>query len=157
MSKSMVLLLLFGLLVGAAIAHGDDAGPAMDLFELPTTTSPTFYELQFTPKFNGFNSTFTGVANITISINSRTDVITLNSKELHVTDVTVADVSIPASKTLGVRDLKYIAHNEQLEIYLKRSVPLGKTLLVSIRYEGKIRNDMAGLYISSYVENNETK
>lgn len=157
MLKFAVPILLFGLLIRDAIATSKNGGPAMDSFRLPDTSSPTFYELQFTPKFNGFNSTFTGVANITVVINSLTDVFTLNAKELNVTNITVTDVSTRKPRSLDVASLKYVTHNEQLEIYLKIKIPPKKNILLSIRYTGNIRTDLTGLYISSYVENSVTK
>lgn len=150
-----VLLLFAG--VRGLFGQGDGA-QKMDVFMLPDATKPISYELQFTPNFDGKNSTFSGVANITVFSLKQTNVITLNIKDLTVTNVTIEDVKKKGwQRFVNVSKLVNVEKNEQFEIYLQKEVPMGRNLLVSIVYNGKIRSDMSGLYLSSYEENNSTK
>lgn len=141
---------------GTAVGRGD--GAAMDAFRLPTNSSPTFYELRFAPRFDGFDSTFAGAANITVAIVQSTNVITLNAKGLDVGNVTVTDVTgVATPRPLPVKEVRDVPRNEQLEIHLRRTATAGRTLVVGLRFGGKMRTDMAGLYVSSYAEGNATK
>lgn len=140
-----------------SVVAGDGGGSAMDSFRLPDNTRPELYELRFTPRFDGLNSTFGGAANITISVVAATKVITLNAKDLNVTGVRLTDVSNAEPRELRVSEIKHQAHNEQLEIHLRTNVPKGKTVLVGLSFEARLRTDMTGLYLSSYEEGNVTK
>lgn len=136
-------------------AHGSRA---MDVFRLPTDTKPESYDLRFEPKFDGINSTFTGLTKIVVAVLENTRTVTLNLKDLNVTNVTVVDITnAPRNRDLVVKDLAYVAKNEQFEIRLSQNLPKGRKLLVTIAYWGKIRTDMSGLYLSSYDEGNVTK
>lgn len=128
-------------------------------YRLPRTTVPEKYDLRF--EFQDFNDidnlTFSGVANITIVVIEITDVVTLNLRDLNVTDVTVADVTDNRYRLFPVERWVYLTNDERFEIHLSRTVPTSKRLQVSINYIGNIRNDMTGLYLSSYEERNTTK
>lgn len=154
MSRFVLSVLLFVLFRGSS-GQQQDTGENMTTFRLPTTTVPESYELRFVPNFDGTNSTFSGVAKITVYALSAIDAITLNLKDLEVTNATVMDVKL--RRDVAVRRLVYRTGNEQLEIRLKRSVPANRNYLVTVSYEGKIRTDNTGLYTSSYEEGDATK
>jgi len=146
-----VAILLAALLCALVRGQGDPVAE----YRLPENTSPISYDLWFAPNFSDW--TVTGVANITI-ITVAPDVkkVTLNLKDLTVNNVSIVIIDGPKRK-VEIEDLVYLTNNEQFEIQLKRPVPLNKRLLLTINYEGKIREDMTGLYKSSYTENGETK
>jgi len=129
------------------------------VFRLPGTTAPDQYDLRFEfQDFNGVdNLKFNGVAKIIITVVSSTSVVTLNLRDLNVTNVTVADTTSYSTRYLRVSEWVYLANDEQFEIRLDRSVPQGRHLQVSITYVGNIRTDMTGLYLSSYEERDTTK
>lgn len=128
-----------------------DTAAKMTAFRLPTTTRPESYELRFAPDLrDGANSTFSGVADITVTALSAVDAITLNLRDLDVTAATVMDVKL--RRDVPVDRLVYRTGDEQLEIRLGKSVPAGRKYLVTVRYGGKIRTDDTGLYTSSYTE-----
>lgn len=128
-------------------------------YRLPMTTVPENYDLRFEFKdFNGVdNLTFSGVANITIIVVESTDVVTLNLRDLNVTDVTVAETTDDWYRLLSVKECVYLTNDERFEIRLLRKIPTSRRLLVSIKYIGSIRTDMTGLYLSSYEERDTTK
>lgn len=135
---------------------GDQTG-TMNVFRLPDVTRPESYDLRFEPKFDGINSTFAGLTKINISVLMATDKVTLNLKDLNVTNVTVTDITNPRTLNVDVKSLVYKPENEQFEIILNKAPPAGRKLQVTIAYWGKIRTDMSGLYLSSYDEGNVTK
>lgn len=147
MLKLAIVIFLCVLAQNACDQKNEDQ--IMDIFRLPDNTKPSSYELKFIPKFDGLNSTFSGETKINITIIRSTRVITLNLKDLNVTNVKVYDVTTKR-RELRIDDLKNITKNEQFEIYLNTNVPPNRNLEVDISYNGKIRNDMSGLYLSSY-------
>lgn len=124
-------------------------------FRLSTNTLPISYDLQFYPIFNGANSTFTGVAKITFKPALSDKLIVLNQKDLTVNTVLVTDAA--SQKNLTISQTISKPDYEQYEIYLNNAYIKDRTYLLTITYGGKIRNDMTGLYMSSYEEGNQTK
>lgn len=123
---------------------------------LPTATRPVWYDLQFGPQHvDGAGSTFSGVTRIAVYARLATDVITLNAKDLDVTDVRVTDVRLAAD--IAVVRLAYRVADEQLEIRLSACVAVGRTYLVTVSYGGNIRTDDTGLYAGSYNQGDVTK
>lgn len=151
MFKFSVSIILCALAARGSFGLQDNDQPPMDSFRLPANTEPVFYELQFYPIFDGVNSTFTGVANITFKTSVSDNVIVLNIKDLKVNKVTALDVK--TRKNQLVNRWEYKANNEQLEIYLQNNYLSGRNYLLTITYGGSIRNDLTGLYLSSYKDN----
>lgn len=123
--------------------------PSSSLYRLPTATSPVSYDLRFVPNLNGTESTFVGVTKITVLVFLPTNVITLNINDLKVTMVTVTDVV--------VTDVVHRVDCERLEIHVAGDLVPGRMYLVTIAYQGVIRDDKTGLYMASYVEDDKTK
>ncbi|VVC40908.1 Hypothetical protein CINCED_3A014501 [Cinara cedri] len=124
-------------------------------FRLPSNTAPISYDLQFYPIFNGANSTFTGVAKITFKAFTSDKIIVLNQKDLTVNTVLVTDITTQKNQTISQTINK--PDYEQYEIYLNSAYIKGRNYLLTITYGGQIRNDLTGLYMSSYKEGNQTK
>jgi aminopeptidase N len=123
---------------------------------LPTDTRPESYELRFVlPDLDGTESTFAGVTKITVAVLRTVDAITLNLKDLEVTNVTVTDVKL--CRDVVVRELEYRSGDEQLEIRLGRPVLADRNYSVTVSYGGRIRTDDTGLYKSSYAEGDAIK
>lgn len=144
--------LLFVLAWGSGVR-----GDKMDVFRLPGNSKPTSYNLKIVPSMNGINSTFKGVVKIAFSTSETTEKITLNLKDLTVTNVTVVDVGGNFPRNVEVRDWIYDTKNEQFAFLLKQKIIANRKCEVTISYWGKIRDDLTGFYLSSYVESNETK
>lgn len=144
-----------------ALVHGQgDTGekktPAkMSVFRLPENTSPLSYDLQFAPNLTDW--TLNATAKIVVQTNTNVDTVTLNLKDLRVTNVTVTDVTNPAPRDVSIKEINLLPENEQFEIRLMSSMPTKRKLLLTISYTGNIRNDMTGLYKSSYIEDGVTK
>lgn len=151
-----VAILSAALLCALVRGQGDPVAEKMNVFRLPEKTSPLSYALRFAPNFSDW--TFTGVANITVTVVETTKEVTLNLKNLTVTAVLVTDITDNGNRNVTIQgDPKYLTKNEQFEIEFKNNVPASRRLLLTINYKGKIRDDMTGLYKSSYTEDGETK
>lgn len=163
LTYSLVHVLCFHALVHQLNGHDGNTSlveTSNAVFRLPGTTVPDYYDLRFElQNFTGpDNLTFSGQVNIHITVVSTTEVVTLNVRDLNVTTVTVTDIS-NVSRPLDLKISKwlYLANDEQFEIHLIRSIPLGKYLRLSITYVGNVRTDMTGLYLDSYEERGTTK
>ncbi|XP_050432825.1 uncharacterized protein LOC126840878 [Adelges cooleyi] len=130
----------------------------MDVFKLPNDIMPESYDLTIDPNFEGphENFTFQGDVTIVVAIKAQsTRVITLNSKDLSIVNVSVSDVQ--SRRLISVVDIVEMTKNEQLEIHVKEDLVSGQKYYLKISFAGKLRNDMTGFYKSSYTENNATK
>lgn len=127
----------------------------MNVFRLPADAIPESYSVQFTPKFNGLDSTFSGVTKVVIIPTKSVKVFTLNVKELNFTSVTLQDFD--TRRNVEIKSIVNVTENEQVEFHLAKGVLSGRRHLLSMSYEGKIRTDMSGLYLSSYEEAGVTK
>ncbi|XP_025208483.1 aminopeptidase N-like [Melanaphis sacchari] len=148
----LVVVLSAALLCALVHGQGDPVVEKMDVFRLPENTSPLSYVLWFAPNLSDW--TVTGVTNITVKINDITNRITLNLKDLNVTGVSASlHMNSGSYRNEPIKEYVNLTKNEQFEIRLQNSIPKDKILLLSINYKGYIRDDMTGLYKSSYIEN----
>ncbi|XP_022165263.1 aminopeptidase N-like [Myzus persicae] len=157
MMFKLVAVLSAALLCVLVRGQADPDDQKMDVFRLPEDTRPLSYDLWFAPNIS--NSSFEGRAKIVVEIiKPDTDKVTLNFNGLSVTSVLVTDVTNPKlPRDMVVTGINYLTKNEQFEIRLQRIVPINKQLLLTMNYTGRIRDDMIGLYKSSYVEDGVTK
>lgn len=152
------VLLVYVLCRGSRPVHGQRASGGdgrAAACRLPAATRPESYELRFEPHTDGPAPTFSGVARIVIRARHATDVITLNAKDLDVTNVTVTDVRL--GDDVAVDRLVHRPADEQLEIRLNACVAPERTYLVIVSYVGTVRTDSTGLHASSYDEGHATK
>jgi len=150
----LVAVLSVALLCALVRGQQDADDKKMDVFRLPENTSPVSYDLWFAPNMSDW--TFEGCAKIIVDINTAdTKTVTLNLNNLTVTSVLAADVL--NNRDTPVAEYEYQTKNEQFVIRFRRAIPKNKQLLLTIKYKGYIRDDMTGLYRSSYIENGVTK
>lgn len=128
----------------------------MDVFRLPNDVVPVSYSLRIATDFEKL--TFSGHVEIVIEAVSRTCRITLNAKDVNVTEVEVIDHK--SNVALDVVNQYIVERNEQLIIELNSTnicLTPSKLYIVKIKYDAYLREDMSGYYKSSYRENNEIK
>lgn len=159
------------LLAVVASAIGDDQGPrklyrkegdelfsAISAFSdpfdgvayrLPNNTKPVYYDIKLETAIHEGNFTFTGYVDIQIKVIEETDVITLHYRQLTISDVQLWDedaMTSPAYDYFTTRE-----DQEFLDINLSETLKPGETYHVVIDYVGTLRNDDAGFYTSSYI------
>lgn len=154
MTKFWAAILLYAL---ASAAPEDGGKKKMDTFRLPTHVKPMSYDLKIEPNFRGANSTFAGEVKIAFKTDEATKEVTLNIKDLHVTGVIVTDITRKVLRPVNVTGVTLSEENEQFTVTVQRPIIVNRDYLMTISYEGKIRDDLTGFYLSSYDESNATK
>lgn len=128
----------------------------MDEFRLPNEVIPVSYALDVATDFA--NLSFSGRVEIVVRSMARTCKITMNAKDLDVTDIEVIDYR--SNMSLPVVDYHIVDRNEQLIVVLNDTslclIPT-RWYTLKITYGAFLRDDMSGYYKSSYRENNEIK
>jgi len=145
------------LVVFAQFPDNGGGGEIMEVFRLPCNTRPESYDLLIVPNLNGTESTFGGMAKIILLANERTNFITLNVKDLSITEVTVEDIEETAPSNRIVRGFYYVERNQQLEIYLEGFLELERRYQATIEYTGQITIEFSGFFLSSYPEGGTVK
>ena len=115
-------------------------------YRLPTTVSPTKYDITLTPDFANF--TFLGHEDVEVIINSPTDRISLNAIEL---DLSAAWI-IGTSGTAIEANIETNEEAETATFIFPESLPQGKATL-SIDFKGFLNDQLRGFYRSQYVGN----
>lgn len=134
--------------------HGQES---MDVFRLPGTTKPESYDLLIVPIMNGQDSCYSGDVKIVILPIERTDIITLNVKDVIITDVNFSELDSQSIKEIKIVEKTYVPKNEQFIIKLNAFIIPDKRYLLKMSFGGSIRTDENGFYMSSYVENKIVK
>jgi len=153
----LIGVLSAALLCALVCGQEDPKDKKMDVFRLPENAKPVSYNLWFAPNMSDW--TFEGRAKIIVKIiESNTQTLTLNFNNLMMTSVSVTDVTNPnVIRDVPYSSLNYLTINEQFEINFKSALTKNRNYELAINYTGSIRDDMTGLYKSSYVEDGVTK
>ncbi|KAG4071567.1 hypothetical protein HA402_011721 [Bradysia odoriphaga] len=130
-----------------------DAQPFVDpidgiSYRLPNDTIPFRYDVWLSTAIHEGNFTFDGRVRIQIQIIVNTPNITLHSRQLTITGVTLLDAEqapIEENVSYGRREVQ-----EFLDIQPSQSLVSGTIYWVEITYFGTLRTDDAGFYRSSY-------
>lgn len=138
-------------LAAAAAAAADDA------HRLPADVRPVSYELRVATDFALF--TFAGRARVTVRADRPTCRVTMNAAaDLRVTGVRVTDRE--TGGPLTVAGYRATADDERLTVELNgtdRCLVQSREYAVDVEYDGRLRDDMAGYYRSSYAEHGREK
>ncbi|XP_061386746.1 aminopeptidase N-like [Musca vetustissima] len=125
-------------------------------YRLPNDTVPVHYEVELTTNVHDGTRKFTGVVKIDITV-----VVPTTSLVLHARQLTIKSAKIK-SATSASEDLNidYEQQREFLTLTRKTNVnfPKDSKWIVTIEYEGQLRTDMGGFYLSTYTdEKGETR
>jgi len=107
-------------------------------YRLPENIKPIRYDLNITPDLDKF--TFIGDVNIEIDVLENTKEIILNSKDLEIIEVKIADINS--------KDISF-DKDKQTVSFTFDEIKKGKHNL-SIKFKGILNNDMNGFYRSTY-------
>lgn len=127
---------------------------------LPKTLKPHHYDLSIS-EIDAEKETFTGVVRIHLSVESSTDELHLNYRDLTVYQdkISIVASGINGSLDVKVTSISEIKEKEYFVIKFAETVDASKftDLLVTLTYNGLIQNNMAGFYKSTYTEQGEEK
>src|SRR3989344_9273441 len=110
---------------------------------LPKAVKPIKYSLTLVPNLD--KSTFSGEESINLEIIKETDVITLNSRDLDITSV-----SLEQDKVIKSRSISYNENNQTISIIFDEKIKRGNAVL-KIGFSGRLSSSMRGFYRSSYI------
>lgn len=124
---------------------------------LPLHLIPSGYNVRLLPFIEEGNFTFNGEVTVTMSAEAAGSNITLHINDLVVDhdSVVVRDVTTNADVT--VTDIKYDKDREFFIVMLLKPVVVGREYTVYARYVGKMKDKLAGLYLSSYKDQGEQR
>lgn len=150
------IILWFGLVLNTLGQESQE----MDVFRLPDTTKPESYDLLIVPTLNGpYDSCYSGDVKIVILPNKCTNTITLNVREVDITQVTISECHGQSAKEIKVVEQIFVSKNEQFIIKLDTSIVPDKKYVLKMKFAASIRSeiDESGLYMRSYVEDKVIK
>lgn len=92
---------------------------------------------------------FEGEVAINVIVRESTTLIVLNSHNLDILNITVSRNGTP------IELLNYTEHiSQQLKIYLSEYIHTNEEILVEIKFNGTLNDNMNGFYRSSYLDSN---
>ncbi|SMN18466.1 similar to Saccharomyces cerevisiae YHR047C AAP1 Arginine/alanine aminopeptidase, overproduction stimulates glycogen accumulation [Maudiozyma saulgeensis] len=113
---------------------------------LPTNVTPLHYYLSFEPDFTTFK--FNGKTSIDLKINDKTnDIITLNSMELDIHEVTIGEKNDLIKST----KIEFNAEKQTVALHFpKGTFVKSSEIKLNIIYTGILNDQMAGFYRAKY-------
>lgn len=116
-------------------------------YRLSNNIAPSIYDLHITIDLDGLH--FAGVETILAHASQNTSII-----ELHALDLTIYNVQVTENGIdLPFNSLVYINETQTFRITLDQSLMPNSDFQLKLEFSGEIRDDMKGLYRSSYYEN----
>ncbi|KAL8559955.1 hypothetical protein ACOMHN_041426 [Nucella lapillus] len=127
---------------------------------LPSSLYPLHYDIQLQPfMYRGSPDEFSfrGYVRIVLDCRQATNVITLHVNKLSIVDqsVTLTPES-PTSARPVVTSWQEDKERQFLEINLDRELKVGQKYSVAMNFTGPLKDDLHGLYLSSYERGNRT-
>lgn len=135
---------------GSYLTRGVDATPkeaAIARVILPQVVYPQHYALEISPDLDAL--TFSCNLSITVTVASKTNAVTLHSKE-----IVIESATFNGSNALA--EINYNIKDTTVTLIFDQAFPVGEGVL-SIKYKGILNGDMAGFYKSSYTDANGVK
>ncbi|XP_076438803.1 LOW QUALITY PROTEIN: aminopeptidase N-like [Babylonia areolata] len=132
---------------------------------LPSSLYPSYYDLELQPlmyKGSADEFSFRGHVRIVLDCREATNVITLHINMLSVVDksVTLTPESPAASSSSSSRPVVTSWQEDKelqfLRIHLDRDLRVGEKYAVALNFTGPLKDDLHGLYLSSYERGNDT-
>uniref|UniRef100_A0A1I8N3A4 Aminopeptidase n=1 Tax=Musca domestica TaxID=7370 RepID=A0A1I8N3A4_MUSDO len=127
--------------------------PREDLnYRLPNNTIPSHYDIVLTTRVDEGIREFTGVVTIDVTVVEETNSFVLNARQLKFDKATVQS----GSESPEELQIVYEEQREFLILTRKVEAPFAKDskLKLSVTYNGVLRNDNAGFYMTTYTDVN---
>lgn len=127
--------------------------PREDLnYRLPNNTIPSHYDIVLTTRVDEGIREFTGVVTIDVTVVEETNSFVLNARQLKFDKATVQS----GSESPEELQIVYEEQREFLILTRKVEAPFAKDskLKLNVTYNGVLRNDNAGFYMTTYTDVN---
>lgn len=125
----------------------ESSSGSIDREVLPTNVTPKHYDICLDPNFDDF--TYNGEETIDVTVNEKTDFITINILDIKIALAKINDIEI--------KDISYDDDKQQVTFKFPDSLVAGSVAKLYLKFIGNLNDQMAGFYRSSYTENGETK
>jgi aminopeptidase 2 len=150
-------LVLFFSLVSKSISSGPFAVDEFDEsneYRLPKNTKPTHYDVWLTVDVNKMK--FFGSVKIILEALEKSNFVALNVKDVIVdhTNVTLMDDENQIYKPVNINN---DVDTEIINFKFNHMMNVSSLYVLSVQFEGDIRNDTKGLYKSSYHHEGNTR
>jgi aminopeptidase N len=123
------------------------SGNLSDRDILPDTVKPDNYALSISNIEHGGSWSYQGTVVITAEIVRNTKIIMINS---HLLKIQSSEVSTRQGETWQSSSILYDAPKQRATITFADEIPASDEVLLTIKFQGTINNDMAGFYRSKY-------
>ena len=128
-----------------AIATNGDPFPWNDI-RLPDYVTPLRYSLVLHPNLTTLF--LRGQMEVILSVNKETNFIIFHARNVTLTVVMVKDRN---DREILTSRILYYPYHQQVSIELKNTLQPGSNYSLALRYEGRVREDLEGLYLSQYM------
>lgn len=136
--KMSGLILLPLLLLSAITVQAENK------YRLPENAKPIKYNITLEPDLQKF--TFSGSVEITVTITQNTDTLTLNQKDIEITNITIEPMKIGIIKSIPNNDLEFQT------ILFNDTLTMGKEYKLTITYNALLNDIKRGFYRSRYLD-----
>ncbi|CRL07552.1 CLUMA_CG020517, isoform A [Clunio marinus] len=119
---------------------------------LPRNVAPTFYDLHFTIDLD--NLTFAGTETIHLYVNKSTSSIKVHALDLVIDDEVQV---IQETNVIPVTSTHYADHTQMFTINLAQDLSTHEYYELKLSFRGEIKDELKGIYRSSFYENNVVK
>lgn len=129
---------------------------------LPRHVIPSLYEIELQPNmYSGDpeNFTFDGKVTIHIDCKESTNSITLHSNKLDIPEkyVSVRQWNTPSGiNAINVTSLAHDQRRQFVVLTLDQNLIVGHAYVMTMKFKGPLKNDLAGLYLSTYKRGDES-
>ena len=129
-------------------------------FRLPLKVNPLHYNLELTPDIycdDPMKFTLIGHVSIIIKCAVATDVITLHINKLEIDGDIRLFADSPSARVPKVTGWEKDSIGQFLKVHLDGELTFEETYIIEIYFHGPIKDDLTGLYWSSYSSGGETR
>lgn len=136
--------------INNALENSEDAETEID-YRLPTSVMPMAYDITLLLPGKGNFTSFDGTVIIEAFVDEPT-----NEVVLHVGKITLLSYKINTPSAPWVQPYKteYDPVTEKYKILMNSTLSSNQNITIAIKYHGDFRDDMIGLYQSSYFDKN---
>nr|CAD7442360.1 unnamed protein product [Timema bartmani] len=149
-SYQIPLVLLLTILSANAQTSSDETLAVVNDYLLPTSVVPIHYDIKLIPYLDDDNFTFDGEVNIKVRADEVTDVITLHQNDTIIEESSVTVTDLMTNINLIIVNQTYEALYHFYRLHLEENLQVGREYEINIKYKGYLRDDMQGLFKSSY-------
>nr|CAD7397311.1 unnamed protein product [Timema poppensis] len=146
----ILLVLLLTILSANAQTSSDETLAVVNDYLLPTSVVPIHYDIKLIPYLDDDNFTFDGEVNIKVRAEEVTDVITLHQNDTIIEESTVTVTDLMTNINLIIVNQTYEALYHFYRLHIEENLQVGREYEINIKYKGYLRDDMQGLFKSSY-------